>query len=114
MNGRIYNWRMSTNPFVQVLWLIALGVVLIGAVLIGAVIVAFALGLALIASVVFYIRLWWLRRKFMRARAGQEGSADRQQRSSRDTRTDSRTIEVEYTIVDERDTRDRRDGDSRG
>jgi membrane protein implicated in regulation of membrane protease activity len=67
MNGRIYNWRMSTNPFVQVLWLIALGVVLIGAVLIGAVLVAFALGLALIASVVFYIRVWWLRRRFMRA-----------------------------------------------
>lgn len=102
MNGRFYNWRMSTNPFVQVLWLIGLGVVLIGAVLIGAVILAFALGLALIAGVVFYVRLWWLRRKFQRMRDGESGRA---QQGSRD----SRAIEVEYTVVDELDEHDARD-----
>jgi small-conductance mechanosensitive channel len=112
MNGRIYNWRMSANPFVQVLWLIALGVVLIGAVLVGAVLLAFALGLALIASVVFYIRVWWLRRRFMRMGAGQEPAA-RHRPASRDAQPGSRTIEVEYTIVEERDLRDRRDDDER-
>lgn len=98
MNGRIPSFGLSGNPVVQILSLLGLGVLMIGAVVLGAIILAFVLGFAVIAAAVFYVRLWWLRRKFMR-RGGQAA----QNPTTRDT------IEVEYTVVEERDPRDRRD-----
>ncbi len=117
MTGRIFNWRTSTNPVVQVLSVLAMGVVLIGAVLIGAVILAVALGLAIVAAIVFYLRIWWLRRRFARAVQGHHGaggSRDQSGQGSAGTRSgersgDARAIEVEYTVVDERDPQDPRD-----
>ncbi len=118
MTGRIYNWRTSTNPVVQVLSVLAMGVVLIGAVLLGAVILAIALGLAIIAAIVFYLRIWWLRRKFARAVQGQHGAGGSRdpsaqgsgaRRRSGGRSTETRTIDVEYTVVDERDPQDPRD-----
>lgn len=77
---------------VQVLSLLVFGVALIGAVLMGAVILSFVFGLAVIAAIVFSVRLWWLRRKVQRQ--GGRGSA-------RDS--GSRLIEAEYTIITEHD-----------
>lgn len=118
MTGRIFNWPTSTNPVVQVLSVLAMGVVLIGAVLIGAVILAVALGLAIVAAIVFYLRIWWLRRRFARAVQGHRGAGGSRDPSGQGSGTrrqsgggseDARTIEVEYTVVDERDPRDPRD-----
>jgi membrane protein implicated in regulation of membrane protease activity len=96
MNGRIHNPRFAANPVVQVLSVLVLGIVMIGAVLLGAVILAFALGFALIAAIVLYLRIWWLARRARRGRS-----------RSRDAGTAQRHIDVEYRVVDERDPGER-------
>lgn len=95
MAQRLYIGRWSSNPFVQVLSVLLFGVGLIVAVLMGAVILAFALGVAIVAGIFFWIRIWWLTRKIRRGQARKPGA-------------DGRVIEVEYTVVDERE-RERRD-----
>jgi uncharacterized iron-regulated membrane protein len=95
MSNRLYAFAISGNPVVQVLSLLAFGVVLIGAVVMGAVILAFVFGLAVIAAVVFSVRLWWLRRKLARGGAAQSESPQ------------GRLIRAEYTVVTERSARDR-------
>lgn len=94
MNGRLYALGTSGNPVVQVLSLLVFGVALIGAVLMGAVILSVVFGLAVIAAIVFAVRLWWWRRK-----------AQRQQpaHGSYGAETDGRLIEAEYTVVRERE-----------
>lgn len=101
MSNRLYALGASGNPVVQVLSLLIFGVVLIGAVLMGAVIMAFVFGLAVIAAIVFSVRLWWLRRKFARRQA----EHGRPQGRSRDPRL----IEAEYTVLTERARSRRRD-----
>lgn len=98
MNGRLYTLGASGNPVVQVLSLLVFGVALIGAVLMGAVILAFVFGLAVIAAIVFSVRLWWLRRKMQRPGRGGERFGD----------MDGRLIEAEYTVIRERETQRRR------
>ena len=89
MNNRLYALARSGNPVVQVLSLFAFGVVLIGAVIMGAVILSFVFGLAVVAAIVFAVRLWWLRRKLdRRARQGGSGSP-----------AELDFIEAEYTVV---------------
>lgn len=95
MAPRNYILTPPTNPFLQVLYVAFGGIVLIGAVLMGAVILAFALGLALIAGIVVYIRVWWLKRKLGRthqAAGGPGGDA-----------ANVEVLEVEYTVVSEDD-----------
>lgn len=94
MSNRLYALGTSGNPIVQILSLLAFGVVLIGAVLMGAVIVSLVFGLAVVAAIVFSIRLWWLRRKLARNRRGEV-----------DTEAGRHLIEAEYTVVTERSTR---------
>ena len=94
MNGRLYALGTSGNPVVQVLSLLVFGVALIGAVLMGAVILSFVFGLAVIAAVVFSVRLWWLRRKVQRQHRGS---------GTYGAETDGRLIEAEYTVVRERE-----------
>jgi predicted membrane metal-binding protein len=96
MHDRLYTLRLPGNPVLQVLSLLAAGVVMIGAVLLGAVLLAFVLGFAMLAGAVFLVRLWWLRRKLQKA--ARRGAADA-----------GRVIEVEYTVVDEQKPRERRD-----
>ena len=71
----------------------------LGAVLIGGFILAIALALGVILGVIVYIRMWWLRRKFARSGkapgTGHRGAAN------------DEVIEVEYTVVSERDDGDR-------
>jgi uncharacterized iron-regulated membrane protein len=63
MNGRQFTFGASGNPLLQALSFLVFGVLLIGAVIMGAVVLAVLLGVAVIAALVFSIRLWWLRRK---------------------------------------------------
>jgi hypothetical protein len=90
----------SQNPFMQVLYFLFGGLLLIGAVLMGAVILSFVFGLVLIVGIVFWIRLWWLGRKLRRAGEGGRPGPGVQT---------GKTIEVEYTIVEERESRDSKD-----
>ena len=94
MTQRLYIGRWSSNPVVQVLSFLAFGAGLILAVLMGAVILAFVLGVAVVAGIVFWIRIMWLTRK-MRRGQGQPRPG-----------TAGRVIEVEYTVVDEDDGRE--------
>jgi uncharacterized iron-regulated membrane protein len=103
MSGRIFITGPSTNPLMQVVYLLLGGLVLIGALLMGAVILAFVLGFALIFGIVIWVRVWWLRRKMLRARDAQAPPG------SQSTHSESgRVIEVEYTVVDERNPGDDR------
>ncbi|HLF09592.1 MAG TPA: hypothetical protein VJA26_00115 [Gammaproteobacteria bacterium] len=90
MNRQLYKIGMSSNPIVQVISLIVVGLALIVAVLMGAVILAAVFGLAMIAAIVIAIRIWWFRRKLRRAQP-----------------TGGALIEAEYTVVKERELRDR-------
>lgn len=99
MPPRSYTIRPPTNPFLQVLYFLIGGVLLIGAIILSAFVLAFVFGFALIVGLIVYARVWWLSRKLARAggrpESGRGGSAD------------SETLEVEYTVISERD--DRRD-----
>lgn len=99
MNGRYFTVGTSTNPVMQVLYLLVGGVLLIGAVLIGSVILAVVLGFALIFGIVIWLRIWWLRRKMQKS--GRSGAGKRPNETS-----SGNVIEVEYTVVDERKPRD--------
>lgn len=88
-----------TNPLLQLVYLVAGGVLLIGAVLMGAVILAFVFGLALIFAIVFWARFWWLRQRH--ARGGRPPARSKAAESS--PQHSGEFIEVEYTVVDERD-----------
>ncbi len=89
MQQRYYRIRPPSNPILQVFALIGAGILAVGAIFIGAIFLSFFLGLAVIAGLVLYIRLWWLRRKAgMTASRGQQRPGD--------------FVEVEYTVVRER------------
>lgn len=91
MSNRFYALGTSANPIVQVLSLLAFGVLLIGAVVMGAVILSAVFGLAVIAAAVFSIRLWWLKRKLGRGNARETPQGP-----------EGRLIRTEYTVVGER------------
>ncbi|HEX6993067.1 MAG TPA: hypothetical protein VF339_02875 [Gammaproteobacteria bacterium] len=93
-SNRLYAIGAARNPAVQVLSLLAFGVVLIGAVVMGAVILTFVFALAVIAAAAFSVRLWWLKRKLGRRHSEAMQAA-----------TGGRLIEAEYTVVTERSTR---------
>ena len=97
MSNRLYTLGTSRNPVVQVLSLLAFGVLLIGAVLMGALILALVFGVAVIAAAAFSVRLWWLKRKLARGQGGERPAV-------------GRLIHTEYIVVSERDARrERRD-----
>lgn len=98
MPPRIYTFKPPTNPFLQILYFLVGSVLLIGAVLMGAVILAFVFGFAVILGLIIYVRVWWLKRKF--ARSGRKPPGEPSQSS------ESELIEVEYTVIDERDEQD--------
>lgn len=103
MPPRLYTVRPPTNPILQVLYFLIGSVLLIGAIVMGAVILAVVLGLAVILGIVIYVRVWWLNRKLTRA-GGRSSAGSGQDPSSKPA--DSKVIEVEYTVVNERDERD--------
>ena len=90
---------VSRNPLLQLAGLVVGAVVAVGAILLGAVVLAFILGFAVIAGLVLYIRLWWMRRQFQRRRPGPRGREERGPTGD--------IVEVEYTVIEERTVRDR-------
>ena len=80
----------SGNPILQLAGLILGVLVAIGAVLVGAVILSFIIGFAVLAGLVAFVRLWWLRRRMQKAPIGPT------------RKVPGEIVEVEYTIVKER------------
>lgn len=101
MPPQSYTFKPPTNPILQVLYFLVGGVLLIGAFFMGAIILAVVLGLAVILGIIIYVRVWWLQRKM--ARSSRKSGGEPSQSS------ESTVIEVEYTVVDERDAPDDRD-----
>ncbi|MDX1442702.1 MAG: hypothetical protein R3270_02870 [Gammaproteobacteria bacterium] len=94
------NYRFPNSPppggfFSRLVGAIVGLFIMVGLFFLGLTVFAAAAGIALVAFIVFYIRLWWLRRK-MRGQGGQQGyyreSRYREQGNSRD----SVTLEGEY------------------
>ena len=86
----------SGNPILQLAGLILGVLVAIGAVLVGAVILSFIIGFAVLAGLVAFARLWWLRRRMQNASSGPSGQSGPSRKVPGDI------VEVEYTIVKER------------
>ena len=79
----------SENPILQLAGLILGALVAVGAVLVGAVVLSFIIGFAVLAGLVLFVRLWWLRRRMQRSAGGATGRP-------------GEIVEVEYTVVKER------------
>jgi uncharacterized protein (DUF2062 family) len=92
MPGRAHSLTASSNPIVQVVSLILVGLALIVAVLFGAVLLSVIFGVAMIAAIVIALRVWWIRRKFERMQPSQGA-----------------VIETEYRVIHERDAEERSD-----
>ena len=86
----------QTNPFVQLLGLIAGFVFFIAAVLLGGIVLAAIIGTLLIGALVVYIRVWWMTRK-MRNEQSQGRGPGRGQGQGQES-----YVEVEYRVVDSR------------
>lgn len=99
MNRRIYIGRASANPLVQFLSFVLVGLGLVAAVLMGAVFLSIILTVAVLIGAVVWVRLWWLSRKIRR----RMGAAPDREFSETDT-SGRRVIDVEYTVVEERDS----------
>jgi hypothetical protein len=93
MNGRLFSFGSSGNPLAQIVSVLLFGVLLTVALIMGFVMIAMLLGLAVILTVVFVVRAWWLRRKF---RGGPPGGGP----GATNTK---RMIEGEYKVVNEPD-----------
>ena len=106
MNPRIQSIKPPANPVLQFLYFLFGAVVLVGALLVGAVILSIAFGLAFIDGLVVWARIWWLRRKLER-RAGRDRDARGPETRRRPARHATEIIDVEYTVVEERDDRPR-------
>ena len=104
--NRAYITGPPANPVLQVLYFLVAGVLAIGAVLLGAVVLAFVLGFAIVLGIVVWTRVWWLKRKFLRAGAADGGTV---KSDSGSTGQGAEIIEVEYTVVEERDPSEQRD-----
>ena len=89
---------MPENPLLQFVALVVAAIVAVGAVFLGAILLSLFLGLALIVGVVLYVRLWWLRRSLSK-------------RAERPGAQSGDFVEVEYTVVEERSTSDKRSKD---
>ena len=85
---------MPENPLLQFVALVVAAVMAVGAVFLGAILLSLFLGLALIAGIVLYIRLWWLRRGLSK-------------RTERQPTRSGEVVEVEYTVIEERSPSDK-------
>ncbi len=90
---------MPENPLLQFLALVVAAIVAIGAVVLGAILLSLFLGLAVIAGLVLYVRLWWLRRSLSK-------------RPSEQRMRSGDIVEVEYTVIDERSPSSERSKDT--
>ena len=99
MKRSAYKLQFSRNPLVQIAAIVVAALITVGAVLLGAVILSFFVGLAILASIIFSIRLWWLRR---RVRRGDTSHGEQI----------GEIVGVEYTVVEERSVQNTHHRDS--
>lgn len=66
------------NPIVRLLMLVGGIIVLAASLFVGAIMFLVILGLAIMMSVVFMIRVWWIRRRLIRAWQAQQRQAPQQ------------------------------------
>jgi hypothetical protein len=92
MSGRAPPLTASSNPIVQVVSLILVGLALIVAVLFGAVLLSVIFGVAMVAAIVIALRVWWIRRKLERGQPARGA-----------------VIETEYRVIRQRDADERSD-----
>jgi hypothetical protein len=99
MQQRYYRIRPPDNPILQIFALIGAAILAVGAIFIGAIFLSLFLGVAVIAGLVLYIRLWWLRRKAGKSTSGAKPRP-------------GEYVEVEYTVVRERSESGRKSKDA--
>lgn len=98
MNYQFPHSRPPGGWFTRLLGAIVAGFIMAGLFLLGLTVFAAAAGIALVAFLVFYLRLWWLRRKAGTG-AGYAGAGTRQQ-GPQGQRRGSVTLEGEYREKD--------------
>ena len=103
----MYRLTVSRNPLLQLAGLVVGAVVAVGAILLGAVVLAFIVGFAVIAGLVLYIRLRWLRHQAGRSSHQGRGPRRGPGQGRRGGKPKGDIVEVEYTVVEERSVRDR-------
>jgi uncharacterized Tic20 family protein len=86
----------SRNPILQAIGLIIGAVVAVAAVLVGAVLLSFIIGFVVLMGMLIYARSWWARRGIKKASSG---FADDKPKD---------IVNVQYTVVKERNPDDRR------
>ena len=97
------NYRFPNSPppggfFSRLIGAIIGLFIMVGLFFVGLTVFAAAAGIALVAFIVFYIRLWWMRRQ-MRKQGGATGASGyyrREQQRRRPHGRDSVTLEGEY------------------
>jgi uncharacterized iron-regulated membrane protein len=104
MTGRSFSFSFGTssNPLVQILSLLVFAVLLVAALIMGAFVIAVLLGFAVIAALVFAVRVWWLKRKYGARPPFDGGPAPPGEVQG------TRLIEGEYQVLSERDPEDER------
>lgn len=80
------------NPFVQLLGFVAALVAFAIAVLIGGIFLAGLVGFVLLAVLVIYVRVWWLRRQLSAAGRAGPGNAG--------TPPEGEIVDGEYRVID--------------
>jgi hypothetical protein len=92
------------NPLSRVLAAILAALAMAGAFFFGVFVLAFAMGIGLVAWMLFSVRLWWLRRKARISQPGQARDNDSvypNDPGSGQSRQD--ITDVEYKVVERRD-----------
>ena len=96
-----------TNPIVRLLMVISGVIVLAASLFVGAVMFLIILGLAIVMTLIFIVRVWWIRRRLLhawQAQQRQQGGTPRDAFTGRtpppgDQRTDrGTTIDGEYQV----------------
>ena len=95
MNQGAYRQNLPQNPFVKVFAMIVAVLFAVAAIFLGAVVISFLVGFALLAWLIFSVRVWWMRRHMRgsgtRTRSRTQTGARSWTRTQSWTRTRTRT-----------------------
>jgi len=92
------------NPLARVLAAILAALAMAGAFFFGIFVLAFAMGIGLVAWMLFSVRLWWLRKKNRISQPGQATDNDPAYRNGPGSGQSRQDItDVEYKVVERRD-----------
>ena len=86
--------KFSGNPLVQLFTVVASVLLAIGAILLGAVMLSLLLGVVAVIGFCFYLRLWWLRKRWTK-------------KTYHSSSREEGFVEGEYQVLQERSSQDR-------